>query len=202
MIRKTRGEAPKPAAPPEVAEQARVEAEEKAVRRLQKKSRELQALDLHIAGKPAREIAEELGFSSAREARQVIEAIIDEEKSNRVERIRDLHDMRLSKMLNAHWLASLGINEEGEPVPGGPNQKAGKMVLEIMDQQARLYGVNSPVEIKMRDQQAQLLHVLKGILPAEQFTAVLNELVGSSSPGVPGPAAPRGAVVPSVGGLH
>jgi hypothetical protein len=195
VIRKVPLKKPKPA-----SENPGPTADERAEKRVAKKSLENQALELYVAGRTSGEIAEKLGLPSARSARQMIEREIDEQKSNRVDRLRDVTDLRLSQILDAYWFRAIGRDEDGNRT--SPDPKATEKVLEIIDRHCRLNGLNSPVEVKLRDGMNEILNAVKRVVTPDDFHKVVSELAELGRTRAPG-ASPTGHPgVPPLGGFH
>lgn len=196
MIRRKPLDLGKPAAEPSPGSEAEREARDD--RRLEQKRLELsrletqqEALDLYLGGKSPRAVAEALGLEGAREARKLIEAAIVEEREDRRDRMRDVTELRLSKLLDANW----------EKAKTG-DQKAGKMILEIIERQCLINGLNSPVEIKIQDELRAFMHVVKKFVGNEVYGQIVQELAGrAGSPRSGSPGVGREAL-PAVGGTQ
>lgn len=150
-----------------------------------------QALELHLSGKPMAFIAGQLGLKNAREARSLVESALDTEKSSKTDKMRELTELRLSSMLDAFW----------DKMRAG-DAKAGGMVLEVIDHQCKLYGLNSPVEIKLRDSINDVLNVVQRICAPGDYAKVLAELAELGRTTAAGAASPGGAALQALAGYH
>jgi uncharacterized protein (DUF2267 family) len=168
MIRRVKT-TPKPAAldPAKVAE-----AEERAEQRLEQRRLALtelelkrQALNAYLAGKSTSKIAEELGLEDAKKARKLIETAIIEERSDMRDKMKDTTELRLSALLEGSWENA----KKGDP-------KAGRMVLEIIERQCKLYGLDSPVEVKLQEGVLQVLAIVKRVVSSSDYAKIALEL--------------------------
>lgn len=95
------------------------------------------ALELRAEGKTFREIAAELGYNSPQAAHKAVMTAIHDHPSEAVENVRRMHLLRLDKLWELHYInAQTGDNF------------ATASCLRIMERQARLQGLDAPVETK------------------------------------------------------
>lgn len=190
MIRRIKTERP-PAAPSpekEAREERRLEAKRLELTQLELKR---QALNSYLGGKSPAKIAEDMGLESATVARKLIDGAINEEREDRRDKMRDVAELRLNALFAGNWDKAIG-----------GDKKAGTMILDIMDRQFRLYGLNSPVEIKIQDELRACLHIVKKFVGNEVYGQIVQELASRS--GAPGNGSPRagGEALPALGELH
>lgn len=104
-----------------------------AARQITRQERRTQVLNLRRAGAALREIAGQLQMSEAtvrRDLRASLAALVAEEREGAAE-LRALEGARLDALQLAHWKQAL------------TDIKAAHLVLRIMEQRARLFGLNA-----------------------------------------------------------
>lgn len=105
-----------------------------AAQQITRQERRTQVLSLRRAGGALRDIAVQLRTSEAtvrRDLRQALAALVAEERDGAAE-LRALEGARLDALQLAHWKAAIG-----------GDVKAAHLVLDIMVQRARLFGLNA-----------------------------------------------------------
>ena len=98
-------------------------------------ARQLQALDLRLAGASYRQIGNQLNVSHVQAMRDVA-TMIAEYASEPADVVRKAEVARLDKLMLAHWPSAI----KGD-------HKATQTVLQIMDRRARLLGLDAPQRI-------------------------------------------------------
>lgn len=179
----------------------KTELEEGAESRLERRRYELRALNLYLAGKTPAEIGELLDPPvTPLRAHQIVERAIKFSKTENVSRIKEREDMRLDALTSVIWNEAMGYTDiNGTVIP--PDKSAMSKVMELMEMKAKLHGLNSPVEIKMRDGITEVLNVVKKHADPAVFAKIVTELAELGSAGLPGANQAGGAFASTLGGL-
>jgi hypothetical protein len=99
-------------------------------------NKERQALELRMAGASFDQIAQKLGYSEKGAAHRAVTRALISTVKPAADELRELETARLDRLLLAFWPAAL----EGD-------EKAADRVLRIMDQRAKLLGLNMPTKV-------------------------------------------------------
>ena len=105
-----------------------------------------QAAQLRAAGLTFREIGDQLDIDPTW-ARTLILRALEASKYEAADLLRTQEGMRLDTLQRAHWRAALA-----------GDVKAAAVVLRVMDRRARLFGLDSPVQVEVTaDVDAQIV---------------------------------------------
>jgi hypothetical protein len=107
--------------------------------------RERQALDLRKAGGTFEQIATQLGYRDAGGAHKAVARALKRVPAAGVEELREVESLRLERLLLAVWRDATG-----------GDLKAVDRALRIIDQRARLLGLNVPVKAEVDMTVAQM----------------------------------------------
>src|SRR5579859_850296 len=112
--------------------------------------RRARALELRIAGKQWKEIAQIVGYPSASAAFKGAQALLDDTVSPIVEDMRKVEDLRLDAMLSAVWDKAVGFTvideESGAGVKIDPDLDYLAAALRISARRAKLWGLDAKVD--------------------------------------------------------
>lgn len=140
-------------------------------KQLKARLRDAEAVELRLAGKVYREIAEELGYADAGEAYHAVQRSIARVEAEGVEQLREVEQARLEKLHGAFW---------GDAVAG--DGKAADRALRISERRSRLMGLDGPVKVE----HSEVEDNRKGFIVALQagdevlFAAIKEALEGAS----------------------
>lgn len=130
-----------------------------AVRRDRQKAHRMEAVQLRLAGLTYEQIADRLDMSKEG-ARQLVTRTLESAANRSAEEMRAEENARLDRLQGAIWGAALG-----------GDLKAVDQVLKLMDQRARLNGLNAPTRIMLsttvRVEMEQALADLREIVEGE-----------------------------------
>ena len=108
--------------------------------------RQQQAVDMRLEGKTFRQIAEALGYASDGAAYNAVRHLLEKATVERADELRRVDGARLENLLGAIWArASAG------------DLDAIDSVLKILQQRARLFGLNKPVEVSVSGEVQQVV---------------------------------------------
>jgi hypothetical protein len=100
--------------------------------------KENKVLELRRSGETWARIAEIVGYANASSAQKAYVRVVNRVQREPVEAMRDLELDRLDRLQKAFWPEAI-VNK---------NQKAALVVLKIIDQRAKLYGLYAPTKIQ------------------------------------------------------
>ena len=127
----------------------------------------VQAAQLRSAGATFREIGETLGIDYSW-ARTLVLRALDAAKYEAADLMRVQEGQRLDRMQRSLWQQALGNAEKALP----PDPRAVALILRIMDQRARLFGLNAPVQLTVTtDVDAQLEDLSRQLLGNDAVTS-------------------------------
>lgn len=112
----------------------------------------LACAQLRAAGATFREIGATLGIDHTW-ARTLVLRALEAAQYEAADLMRVQEGQRLDRMQRSLWNRALGDSQRNVP----PDLRAAQLVLRIMDQRAKLFGLNAPVAVQMTsDVDAQL----------------------------------------------
>lgn len=105
--------------------------------------RAAQAIELRIAGYTYAAIADSVGYAHASAAQKaVVRALAAEEEAQKGDRqrLRDMHNLRIERLIRAAWTPAL----KGDV-------KAVTAIRGLLERQAKLNGLDAPINVKITD---------------------------------------------------
>jgi len=116
-------------------------------------TRRIRALNLRLAGLTYERIADELGYSTASAARDLILRALDAANHHQVEALRTLENERLDRAQAAIWPTIIGRPDE---VGFDDRNKAVSTFIRISERRARLNGLDAPVQVAVTPGTAEI----------------------------------------------
>lgn len=111
--------------------------------RLNVRERELEALEMRMAGQPYSAIAKALGWRNRSSAYEAVMRVLDRREQEPAERVRSMELQRLERLLQAYWKRAIRKR--------APDINAAKLVLDILTRRARMLGLDAPVRVDITD---------------------------------------------------
>lgn len=112
-------------------------------RAMNARQRELQALELRMAGQPYSQIAKALGYRNRASAYSAVIRVLDRREAEPAERVRNMELQRLERLLQAYWKRAVRKRT--------PDIAAAKLCLDILARRARMLGLDAPVKVDITD---------------------------------------------------
>jgi len=122
--------------------------------RAAKRPRDIRALELRLIGWTYQAIADKLEMSNRMTAQRAVNRELDRLAGDSPKRLREKQSAQINLMLRKHMPRAIGANQfddRGKPAKGNvtydQRMKAAELCLKLLTRQARLYGVDKPIEI-------------------------------------------------------
>lgn len=126
--------------------------------------REMQALDMRIAGKSYQEIGEALGYAHDNSARRLVLKAMKIIRADKVKHVRLFELARLDKLSDAIWSRAM----EG-------HLGAIQTVLKVMQQRAKLLGLDAPLKVAKTDTKGRDIVTMSNEERAERVEQLLAD---------------------------
>lgn len=133
------------------------------------RERENQALEMKLAGLSYAEIAKQMGYTRQAAWKAVWRRLNEFPAENAAE-LRKLENARYDKLQARAWLKM----QQGDI-------KAMQIITSIMQQRARLNGLNAPERVELEGEFERWLVVIREIVPHEVFEQIAGRLAPQSS---------------------
>jgi len=126
--------------------------------------REMQALNMRIAGKSYQEIGEALGYAHDNSSRRLVLKAMRIIKADKVKHVRMMELARLDMLMGAAWDSAM----EG-------HLGAIQAVLKVMQQRAKLLGLDAPLKVAKTDTKGRDIVTMSDEERAKRIEQLLTE---------------------------
>jgi hypothetical protein len=130
--------------------------------------KENKVLELRRSGETWARIAEVVGYANASSAQKAYVRVVNRVQREPVEAMRDLELDRLDRLQRSFWTEAI-VNK---------NQKAALVILKIIDQRAKLYGLYAPTKI-----QAEVINY-DGLSDLDRQIDEIKQRIGGHRPSI------------------
>jgi transposase len=105
--------------------------------------RERKAVDLVLSGASYEQVAEQCGYTNKGTAWHAVHRLLAREDAEGAEQLRNVQGAQIERLLQANWQYALA-----------GDLKAGQFCLQLLARQARLFGLDKPIQVEITDQDA------------------------------------------------
>lgn len=170
-----------------MAEETRKRKRKVGVNETDLRSRENEAVQLHVAGLTLAAIAERLGWADPSGAGKAIKRALDRATFRGATTMRRLEAAKLDEVHRRMMLILIG-----KDVPNSERVAAAKQITHVVALRARLFGLNAPEVVRFEAELDKVFETLRSLVSEDEFEKIAEAIAERDRREAPG-AEPSGS---------